>query len=179
MKTTRNKTGKTKWVTHTAIFIALLVVVQTAGAALGGTMVTGSAVNAALILAVLLEGPGTGLCTAVLSPVLARLLGIGPLWSLIPCIILGNVALVACWHRIAGRSTAPRPGTKLLAMAVAALAKFGVLYFGVVCLVLPLLHLPKPQAAAIGAMFSAAQLFTALAGGALALLLLPLLKRAK
>ena len=67
----------------------------------------------------------------------------------------------------------------VLQTATAALAKFLILYVGIVQIAVPLLlELPEPQAAVISNMFSIPQLLTALLGGGIALLVLPTLKKA-
>ncbi len=166
-------------ITRTAVFVALLIVLQAATMPLGSTLITGSGVNLLLILSVMLCGLSSGLAVAVLSPVLAKFFGIGPLWSIIPLIILGNIALALVWHFIGNRSDLKRSAAHVLALIVAALAKFMVLYFGIVKLLVPLLlHLPEQQAAAISGMFSASQLITAAIGGGSAVALLPLLRQA-
>lgn len=172
-----NWNGKAPWVTRTAAFTALLVVLQAVTAPLGNTVLTGSLVNALLIVSVMTCGLRTGISAAAVSPAVAKLIGIGPLWSLIPFIIAGNAALVLCWHLI---GNGKRPHLSAAAAVVAAaLAKFLVLYTGVVKVAIPLLlDLPAPQAAAISGMFSVPQLVTAVTGGALAAVLIPRLKRA-
>lgn len=167
-----------RWITQTAVFLALLVVAQWATAPLGNPLVTGSLVNLMLILSVMTGGLPSGVVVAVLSPVLAKLLGIGPLWSLIPFIVAGNLVLVVVWHVVGNLRL--RVGVAYgLALVSAAVAKFLVLYLGIVQLAVPLLlQLPEKQAAVVSATFSVSQLFTALAGGALALLVLPVLKKA-
>lgn len=72
---------KTLWITRTAALTALLVVLQASTAALGSTLVTGTVVNLLLIISVMTCGAASGLSVAVLSPVLAKLIGIGPLWA--------------------------------------------------------------------------------------------------
>ncbi len=174
-----NNKNKIRWITRTAILIALLVVLQAATTPLGTTIVTGSVVNMLLVVSVMNGGLASGLTVAALSPVLAKLVGIGPLWTLIPFIILGNIALVSLWHVIGKRNMSKLYVAYAAALGVAAVAKFLVLYVGIVQIAVPLiLSLPAQQAAAISAMFSFAQLFTALIGGAIATLLLPTLKKA-
>ena len=99
-----NNKGKTLWITRTAVFIALLVVLQAATASLGNTIITGSVVNMLLVVSVMTCGMMSGLCVAVISPVMAKLIGIGPLWSLIPFIIAGNITLILTWHFIGNRN---------------------------------------------------------------------------
>ena len=170
---------KTLWIPRTAALTALLVVLQASTAALGSTLVTGTVVNLLLIISVMTCGAASGLSVAVLSPVLAKLIGIGPLWGLIPFIAAGNLALAAVWQSVGGRRWGPRCAPQITALALAAAAKSLVLYLGVVKLALPLFSgLTAAQAAAIAHMFSAPQLVTAVLGGLLALPLLAPLKKA-
>lgn len=172
----RNKT-RIVWITRTAVFIALLIVMQAATAALGNTLVTGSIVNMMLVISVMTCGLASGLTVAVISPVMAKLMGIGPFWSLIPFIIAGNAALAFIWHVVGDKSAARKHVAHIAALISAAVIKFIVLYIGVVMIAVPVfLKLPDKQAAAISNMFSVPQLITALIGGLLALLLFPRLK---
>ena len=95
-----NNKNTIRWITRTAVFIALLIVLQMATAPLGNILITGSIVNLLLIISVMTCGLASGLSVAVISPVMAKLLGIGPLWSLIPFIAAGNIVLVLLWHFI-------------------------------------------------------------------------------
>ena len=168
------------WITRTAVFIALLVVWQAASAPLGNTLITGSIVNLLLIVSVMTCGLASGLTVASVSSIMAKLLGIGPLWSLIPFMIAGNVTLVLLWHFIGNRNMGgKRYVAYITALIVAAISKFLVLYIGIVRIAIPiLLGLPEQQAAAITSIFSVSQLFTASVGGALAFVLIPRLKKA-
>ena len=168
------------WITRTAVFIALLVVWQAASAPLGNTLITGSIVNLLLIVSVMTCGLASGLTVASVSSFMAKLLGIGPLWSLIPFMIAGNVTLVLLWHFIGNRNMGgKRYMAYITALIVAAISKFLVLYIGIVRIAIPiLLGLPEQQAAAITSIFSVSQLFTASVGGALAFVLIPRLKKA-
>lgn len=161
---------------QTALFVALLVVVQAATMPMGSTIVTGSAVNLLLILSVMLCGLPSGLTVAVMSPIIARFFGIGPLWGIIPFIILGNIALVLAWHLIGNLSKIRRLFAYSAALAAAALIKFAVLYVGIVKIAIPLfLNLPEQQAMVISGMFSVPQLITAGIGGLAAAAVLPAL----
>jgi hypothetical protein len=176
-----NLSDKTKirWITNTACFIALLIVMQAATAPLGNTIVTGSIVNLLLIVSVMTCGFASGLSVAIVSPIMAKFIGIGPLWSLIPFIIAGNVTLVLLWHFIGNRNIGRKYIAYIIALICAAIAKFGVLYIGIVRIAIPtILSLPEKQAAIISNMFSIPQFITALIGGALAVVLLPRLKNA-
>jgi len=170
------------WITRTAVFIALLIVSQVATAPLGNQLITGPIVNFILIISVMTCGLASGLSVAAISPVAAKLfLGIGPpFWSLIPFMILGNMVLVTLWHFIGNRKLGRRYAAHIAALAVAATAKFLVLYLGIVKIAVPvlLLGIPEKQAAGISATFSVTQLFTALIGGVFAVVVLPTLKKA-
>lgn len=167
------------WISRTAILIALLIVLQAATMPWGNSLLTGSIVNMLLVISVMTCGLASGLCVAVVSPVAAKLFGIGPLWILIPFIAAGNVVLAALWHWIGKRSrNGRRYSVYLAALVTAAVAKFLVLYVGIVKIAVPLfLDLPEKQAEVISNMFSIPQLLTALVGGALALVLFPRLKQ--
>ncbi len=170
---------KVLMLTRTAISIALLIVVQAVTAPLGNTLITGSLVNMILIISVMLNGLGSGLTVAILSPVFAKFFGIGPLWSLIPFIAVGNAVLVLLWYLIGNGQWVQRQVAYIIALIVAAVAKFLVLYLGIVKIAVPiLLELPEKQAAVISNMFSVPQLITASIGGVLAFIILPILKLA-
>ena len=171
--------GKVLWITRTAVFIALLVVLQTATAPIGNTLVTGSIVNLLLTVSVMACGLASGLSVAVVSPIMAKLIGIGPFWSLIPFVIAGNATLVSLWHFIGNRKTGRKNTAWITALICAAAAKFLVLYIGIVRIAVPVfLGLPEQQAAVISSMFSIPQLVTAIIGGMMAIALLPTIKKA-
>ncbi len=174
-----NSNSNSILITRSAIFIALLVLLQFATVPLGSTLITGSIVNLLLIISVMTCGLASGLSVAAVSPVMAKLLGIGPLWSLIPFIIIGNITLVLLWHFIGNMNMPRQYASTIMACITAAAAKFLVLYIGIVQIAIPvLLTLPAQQARVISNMFSIPQLVTALAGGAAAAVLLPPLIRA-
>lgn len=89
---------KVLWITQTGVLVALLIVAQMVTASLGNTMITGSIVNLILIVSVMLCGVYTGVSVAVVSPICAKFFGIGPLWSLIPFIAIGNLVIVMTWY---------------------------------------------------------------------------------
>ena len=173
-----NSREKVLWITRTAILLALLLVLQAVSKPLG-QLVTGSLVNMVLIVAVMVAGLASGLTVAIVSPVLATLLGISPLWALVPFIVLGNAVLVLLWHYIANGEKGKTAVNYGIAWVTAAIAKFAVLFAGVAMVLVPLiLKLPEPKASVISGSFSFPQLFTALIGGAVAMLVIPVLKKA-
>ena len=169
----------TLWITTTAAFIALLIVTQTT-TALFGQLVTGSLVNLILIISVMTCGFTSGLTVALVSPIFANLIGIAPLWMLTPFIMAGNAALVTIWHTMGRMKFADTRIVLVLTLIMAAVCKSATLYVGVVRLAIPLfLNLPEQQAAVVSVMFSLPQLFTATTGGALALVVLPVVDKVK
>ena len=178
-----NSHSRVMWITRTAVLVALLVALQwaTAGTqAFAGQYITGSLVNCVLAVAALFSGLWSGVVVALLSPFCAFLLGIGPaMIQIVPCIAVGNLLYVLVLWALAGRK-----GTaiwlRFAAVLAAAAAKFVSLYVAVVKIVIPMLGeaLKAPQVQKFTAMFSWPQLVTALIGGMLAMLVLPLLKKA-
>ena len=175
---------KIRWITETAIMLALLVTLQ-ALTKPAGQLVTGSCVNTVLAVAALVGGLGSGLTIALISPVLAFLLGIAPQILTVPAIMAGNAVFVVLLSLLADKS-----GKKILKQVIAwiaaAVAKFAVLYAIVVGLICGVLSeslqasgaLKAPMLKALPATFSWPQLITALIGGAVALLIVPVLRKA-
>ena len=174
---------KIRWITETAVMLALLVALQAITKPLG-QLVTGSFVNAVLAVTVLVAGLSSGITVAVISPVLAYLLGIAPQILTVPAIMVGNTVYVVLLYVICGK--AGSPVRRVIAWVVAAAAKFAALYGIVVGLICGVLAqtlmaagtLKEPMLKALPATFSWPQLVTALIGGAVALLIVPVLKKA-
>ena len=168
--------NKTRWITETAIMLALLVILQAVTKS-AGQLVTGSCVNAVLAVSVLVSGLSSGLTVALLSPFAAFLLGIGPqLLPIVPAIALGNAVYVLMISRLCGKR--PDAWRKVLALAGSAAAKFLTLYLVVVKMLCSILPLKQPQIATFSTMFAWPQLITALIGGAAALLIVPVIRKA-
>ncbi|MBO5954082.1 MAG: hypothetical protein J6Q53_08230 [Oscillospiraceae bacterium] len=175
---------KLRWITETAVLLAVLVTLQALTKGFG-QFVTGSCVNAVLAVAVLVGGFGSGVTVALISPVLAFLLGIAPQVLTVPAIMAGNTVYVVLLHLLADRQ-----GKNLLrqlaAWITAAVAKFAALYAIVVWLICGLLAQPllregilkPPMLKVLPATFSWPQLVTALIGGGVALLIVPVLRKA-
>ena len=178
----RNNMGKNRtiWIAQTGIFLALLIIGQAITRMFGNQFVAGSVNNMLFILAVILCGLSSAAVLAVISPIIATLLGIGPqLWPLIPAIIIGNLVLIILWRLIALKRPERSKAFDVLALFLAAAAKFLVLYLAIVKLVVPvILGLGEPQASAVSALFSWPQLVTASIGWLLALLVSPALLKA-
>ncbi len=164
---------KNLWIARTALMIALLLILQ-ASTANFSQYVTGSCVNFVLAMSVFVGGFASGLAVALLSPIFAFLLGIGPAFIILtPCISAGNLAFVLVisllWRKLVN---ANRGFLMSIASVVAgAIAKFATLYLLVVKLALPSLGLPDEKFRVMSAMFSFPQLITALVGGVIATIL--------
>ena len=175
---------KIRWITETAIMLALLVTLQALTKGFG-QFVTGSFVNAVLAVTVLVAGISSGVTVALISPVLAYLLGIAPQILTVPAIMVGNTVYVVLLYLIADRN-GRKLGKQAAAWLLAAIAKFAVLYLIVVKVICGVLAsslmaagtLKEPMLKALPATFSWPQLVTALIGGAVALAIVPLLRKA-
>ena len=180
---------KVFWIAETAVMLALLVALQAVTKPLG-QLVTGSCVNLVLAISVLLIGMSGGITVALISPVCAFLLGIAPNLVTVLPIMAGNVCFVVVLRLIAGKHSKPilrQP----VALVAAAVAKFSVLYLLVVEIICGVASgallgkklgdtvlLAPPMLQKLPAMFTWPQLFTALIGGGVALLITPVLRRA-
>ena len=175
---------KVRWITETAIMLALLVTLQALTKGFG-QFVTGSCVNAVLAVTVLVAGLGSGITVALISPVLAFLLGIAPQILTVPAIMAGNTVFVLLLHFIAGPKEA-KLGQRIAAWLIAAVAKFVTLYLIVVKIICGVMAqsllaagtLKEPMLKALPATFSWPQLVTALIGGGIALAIVPVLRKA-
>ena len=185
---------KIRWITETAVMLALLVCLQWVGSMVPDQMakqlITGTMVNCVLAVTVLLAGLGSGVAVALISPVCAFLFGIAPNFITVLPIMIGNRCYVALLYFLIGGVR--RFGWRqLVALASAALVKFGVLYLLVVKLICGLASdallgkklgeivvLAPPMLKMLPTMFAWPQLVTALTGGIIALAILPVLRKA-
>ena len=175
---------KVRFITETAIMLALLVTLQALTKGFG-QLVTGSCVNAILAVSALVGGLGSGLTVALISPVLAFLLGIAPQILTVPAIMAGNSVYVLALCLLCDK-TGKSMIKQGIAWIVAAAAKFAVLYLVVVKIICGVMApsllaagtLKEPMLKALPATFSYPQLITALIGGAVALVIVPTLRKA-
>ena len=173
-----------RWITETAVMLALLVSLQALTKPMT-QLVTGSCVNAVLAVSALVGGLGCGITVAVCSPVLAYLLGIAPQILTVPAIMVGNCVYVLLLSLLCDK-TGKHMLRQLLAWLAAAAAKFAALYAIVVWLICGVLAdrllasgaLKAPMLNVLPLTFSWPQLFTALIGGAVALVITPMLRKA-
>lgn len=174
--------SRVRWITRTAVLAALLIALQwiTSGTqAFAGQYITGTLVNCVLAVAALFGGIWSGVTVAIASPFFAFMLGIGPkLIQIVPCIALGNTVFVVLLSLL--RTHKRSAVLQAVCLTAAAAAKFLTLYITVVKVLIPVMGdgLKAPQIQTFTAMFSWPQLVTALLGGMLALLVLPVLRKA-
>ncbi|MBR5023026.1 MAG: hypothetical protein IKY18_07545 [Oscillospiraceae bacterium] len=175
-----------RWITETAVMLALLVALQALTKPMG-QLVTGSCVNAVLAITVLLVGMRSGITVALISPVCAFLLGIAPNFVTVLPIMMGNLCFVVLLRIISGKPF----WRQAVALVTAAAVKFGVLYSLVVKVICgfaanalvgqkigSIVVLAPPMLKKLPAMFTWPQLFTALIGGTVALVIVPVLRKA-
>ena len=102
----------------------------------------------------------------------------------VPAIMVGNTVLVVLLYFIAGDCASV--GKRVAAWLVAAIAKFATLYLLVVKLICGVMApgllasgtLKEPMLKMLPTMFSLPQLITALIGGGVAMLMIPVLRKA-
>lgn len=176
---------KTLWITETAVMLALLIALQWTTSYIPKPVqqyITGSCVNTVLAVAVLLCGMESGFVVAMLSPVFAFFLGIAGNPLVVPVIMVGNLLFVLLLGVLSGK-----PFWKnILAWLTAAAAKFAAMYalvaWGLGGILMGSLtkqgFLTDAKLVIMQAQFSWPQLVTALIGGGIALLLVPVLKKA-
>ena len=148
----------------TALLLALVVVVQQLRW-LHPQLVAGPLVNAILIVAAVWVGLYSGLAIAILSPVFAFVFPPSPpLIQIMPVIMIGNAALVACAYFLKNKNLA-------FGLLSGAVLKAVLLWLGVVHLVIPVFGsgLPEPAVTALSAMFSYNQFITAVIGSVIVL----------
>lgn len=146
--------NKIKFITRTGILLAVALVIQMGGFP---QPITGPLVNTVLYLAALLVGGWSGIIIGICTPVIAFMRGIllPPLAPIIPFIAIGNGALVLIFALLMKKN-------KILGIVVASAVKYLILSTAVGYLV----NVPSK----IAQMMGLPQLFTALIGGGIALL---------
>jgi hypothetical protein len=185
---------KIRRITETAVMLALLICLQWAGSFVPEQMtkqlITGSFVNAVLAVTVLMVGLSSGITVALISPVFAYFLKIAPNFITVLPIMVGNVCFVVLLRLICGKTMKP-VWKQPIALAAAAVVKFGVLYVLVVKIICgvasgallgkklgSVVLLAPPMLKMLPTMFAWPQLVTALIGGTLALVIVPTLRKA-
>lgn len=180
---------KIRWITETAAMLALLLAFQWLGGNIAEPMtrqiVTGSLVNCVLAVSVLYIGYASGISISLISPIFAFMLGINQNPLAIGPIMVGNMCFVVLLRLICGRQGKPF-WKQIVAWLTAAVTKYGVMHALAVWLMCDLLGpfltsagvmTPKLNKQLLTA-FDYPQLIAALIGGALALSIWPVLRKA-
>ena len=148
------------WITRTAILLAMTLAFQVVFKL--PQAFTGPVVNMFLFLSVILVGMWSGAVIGLATPVIAWMAGIMAVGPPVPVIQLGNASLSIVFGPIDKIGKGKNKWIRILGITAASVTKF--LFISTSARYL--LTLPPPAAKAMGS----PQLFTALAGGALALL---------
>lgn len=163
---------QTRWITYTALGLALVVVAQLIGKSIPAIavifgpfsvsqLITGTLVNCVLYVMTARVGISSGATIGVLSAILATLLGIGPIFPVItPIIALGNVLLVILFGLLWRKKFT-------LGILVAALLKCAFLWLIVPLVLRVFTAANTQQLTMLTIMFSWPQAITALCGGVL------------
>ena len=184
---------KIRNITDTGVLLALLLCLQWVGSQIieptAKQLITGTLVNCVLAVSVLMVGLFAGITLSVVSPVLAYLWGIAPNFVTVLPIMIANSIFALLLHVLHGKKI-QLSWRQPVAIATAATAKFLTLYFLVVQVICNLaaphllgkkigdtLILAPPMISMLPAMFTWPQLITALAGGTIAMLIFPTLKK--
>lgn len=185
---------KIRWITETAVMLALLVCLQWVGSFVPDQMtkqlITGTLVNCVLAVTALMVGLSSGIAVALISPICAFVFGIAPNIVTVLPIMAGNCCYVALLHFIIGK--ARKFGWQQpVALISAAVVKFGVLYLLVVKVICGIASdallgkkigetvvLAPKMLQMLPTMFAWPQLVTALTGGIIALAIVPVLRKA-
>ncbi len=126
----------------------------------------GPLVNMTLLIAAIVVGPGRAVMIGCLTPFMAFMLGIMPLAVLVPVVMLGNTVLIIVFHYAFIKMS---KRYQLIPVMTGALAKFFVM--ATTIRLMAYLFMPGLPAKLIQA-FSLPQLYTAMLGGIMALLIL-------
>jgi len=176
---------KVKYITRTALLLALTIIFQMLGRNIklgpNSNFIVGPLVNACLLIATSAVGLQGGCIVSIFSPFGAIITGASMPLPFIPFIAAGNLLLVLCFY-FATKNMAFKPFLKKAGPYVGILAgsvlKFIFLYVSIL-IFLSFYAVPSKQGETMLFIFSWPQLVTALTGGAIALVVINVLKKNK
>ena len=159
MKTQKTVLAKysVQWMVRLAILIAITIGFQMFKLP---QLITGPVVNLMLFLSCILLGLWGGIVLGLITPLIALLAGIMPRAEVVPVIMVANAVLVISFYVL--RAKQKQFYRTLLGILVGSLLKYYVFAIAVAFI----LNLPPPAAQMLGV----PQLFTALSGGALSVM---------
>lgn len=190
MSDTSQNRKRILWVVQAAMLLALVVLAQLLTKAVPkipvgifnlNQLVTGTLVNLVLVVGAAVAGYSATAVAAVLSPVLAFLMGqMPPVPPMILVVAAGNLVIAgfawAAFHARSQLTDGAAHAAVLGGIFAGAVTKCAVLWALTVEVVIPLMKVKAPVAAALTSAFSLPQGVTALAGGLLALAVVPALR---
>lgn len=177
----RSNSSYIHWVAEAALMLTLMLVVQLLtfvlpkSVPLISQLLTGSLVNLVLIVGSGSVGLAVVVVAAIISPLLAFLLGQMPFPQMIPVIAAGNLIIVIItWVSFQNRKKIKQNLIMdIMGIISGAVVKWLFLWNTTIWIMLPIFFANNPKAKNLAVMFSWPQLATALIGGALALFVLP------
>ena len=163
--------NKTRFISRTALLLAIAIAFQIFGKFIPyNNFIVGPVVNAVLLVAAAAVGLWSGIAISVIAPLVSAFTNKAAIAPLIigfsPFIIIGNIILVLGFYFL-------RKKNAVLGVAAGSVLKFGFLY-GAISVFTSLVEMKPPVAATLTNLFSWPQLITALAGGAIAIVILKL-----
>lgn len=150
--------------TRTAVLLALALVFQI-GFTQFAQPAVGPLVNMTLLIAAVVVGSIPAIIIGCLTPLMAFVLGIMPLLPVVPFIMIGNVLLILSFNMI--RRSIPKYGD-VAGVIVAAVLKFAFLAISIRYFVTFFIEKIPPK---LVTAFTLPQLYTALIGGLLAIII--------
>ena len=176
-------------ITQTGMMLALIIISQYIGSLITapiqgfipiGQLIAGSLVNMILILSAYIVGLIPGIMIGIFSSILAQLLGISKIPAMMPVIAFGNVLIVAVvWVFFKISKGNLKSTYTILGLISGAGIKCAAIWILAQGLVIPALtQIPEKQLTVMSMSFSWPQGITALIGGVMALIILPVLKKA-
>ncbi|WKV10016.1 ECF transporter S component [Thermoanaerobacterium sp. CMT5567-10] len=147
----------TRFITRTAILLAITIIVQFIKMP---QLVTGSIVNAMLIISAYFVGIWSGVSIGLLTPIIAFLVGLMSFPILIPFIMIGNTLYVMLFKTVKNNIIGMIAGAVVKFLWLAASVKYILTWFNV--------NVPQKIVAA----FTLPQLATAIIGGILSIFLI-------
>lgn len=163
--------NKTRFLTRTALLLAVAIAFQIFGKFIPyNNFIVGPIVNAVLLVATAAAGLWSGVAISVIAPLVSAFTNKAAIAPLIigfsPFIIIGNIIIVLAFHFL-------RKKNAVVAVGLGSVLKFGFLY-AAISVFTSMVEMQPKVAATLTGLFSWPQLFTALAGGAIALVILKL-----
>lgn len=167
--------NSSKKLVKTALFLAIAVVVQILGRGIPhiNQLFVGSVVNAVLLMDTIICGTFWSVLLGILTPVVAFLIGQlpTPMGPFIPFIAVGNIIFVVVFGGLY-RNQLIFKYSKYLSIIVSAILKSSFLSFAATKLIVVFkLNIPKKVAMKLAMVMGIPQLFTALIGGCITLIL--------